>query len=90
MIDPTEFKLFAESLSPSQIMSVQQILKPTQLPTVFQIVGAVRAGNPIDVDLVKTFLLSIDDEQTKKFARILTGKQNSMLTTAISNAKTTS
>lgn len=77
------FEEFVESIKPEQLMQLQTVLKPFQLPAIMAIVQAVKMKQGIDQTVLKEFIKSIDEPQMEAFKTVLTAEQTDMLMAAI-------
>jgi len=77
------FEQFVESIKPEQLMQLQTVLKPYQLPAIMAIVQAVKMKQGIDPTMLREFIKSIDEPQMEAFKKVLTAEQADMLLAAI-------
>ena len=77
------FKAFATSLTDEQLYLLQMKIRLTQFPAVFQIVQAVKSGQPFPHAVLRNFLMSIDEPQMEDFKTVLAEEQYKDLLTAV-------
>lgn len=77
------FEQFVESIKPEQLVQLQTVLKPFQLPAIMGIVQAVKMKQGIDPTMLREFIKSIDEPQMENFKKVLTAEQTDLLVAAI-------
>lgn len=82
------FDQFVKSLAadPERLASLQSKLKPMQIPSIMQIVGAVQSGQSINQSVLIEFLKTVDDAQMQSWEQELSEEQIVMLRSAIKHA----
>lgn len=82
------FDQFVKSLAqnPEQLASLQSKLKPMQIPSIMQIVGAVQTGQPINQSVLIEFLKTVDEAQMRSWEADLSEEQIKMLRGSIGSA----
>lgn len=77
------FEQFVESIKDEQLVALQGVLKPYQLPAIMGIVQATKMKQGIDPTMLREFLKSIDEPQMEEFKKVLTAEQVDLLMGAI-------
>lgn len=82
------FDQFVKSLAadPERLAALQSKLKPMQIPSIMQIVGAVQSGQPINQAVLIEFLKTVDQAQLTAWEADLSDEQAEMLRGAIKHA----